>query len=113
MGEKLAVPEAGAPAIWRHLWRMQPACGCRTPRRKPTFELTRPGKNLGIGNADVDRVEDCKTNTPRAYQGRGLVNFQTTATPGEISLKATTPGLEPRVSRCKAGRAGRSEQGAP
>jgi len=73
------------------------ASGVRVPDAVPlvAFELTGPGKILGIGNGDVNSVEDCKTNTHRAYQGRGLVILQTTASPGEISVTATSPGLQP------------------
>jgi beta-galactosidase len=59
------------------------------------FTLAGPAKILGIGNGDVNSVEDCKSDTHRAFQGRGLAILQTTTTPGGITLTATAPGLEP------------------
>ena len=67
-----------------------------------TFALTGPGKILGIGNGDVNSVEDCKTNTHHAFQGRGLAIVQTTAAPGEITVQATAPGLEPASVKLQA-----------
>jgi hypothetical protein len=73
------------------------AHGARVPDATPavTFELSGPARLLGVGNGDVDSVEDCKTNMHHAYQGRGLAILQTTAAPGEIVVKASAPGLEP------------------
>jgi beta-galactosidase len=70
--------------------------GVRLPDATPevTFELTGPASLLGIGNGDVNNIENCKANTHRAFQGRGLGILQTTTTPSVISLKATAPGLE-------------------
>jgi beta-galactosidase len=60
-----------------------------------SFALTGPGNILGLGNGDANSVEDCKANTHRAFQGRGLAILQTTAAPGDITVQATAPGLEP------------------
>jgi beta-galactosidase len=60
-----------------------------------SFEISGPAKLLGIGNGDVNSVEDCKSTRHRAFQGRGLAILQTTTTPGDINLKATAPGLDP------------------
>jgi beta-galactosidase len=70
--------------------------GVRVPNAdaEVKFDLTGPASIIGIGNGDVNSVEDCKTNLHRAFQGRGLAILQTTATPGSITLKATAPGLE-------------------
>ena len=59
------------------------------------FQVTGPGKILGIGNADVNSVEDCKTNRHHTYQGRGLAILQTAPSAGEITVNASAPGLEP------------------
>jgi beta-galactosidase len=77
-------------------FRIVDAQGVRVPDTAPevSFELTGPAKILGIGNGDVNSVEDCKTNTHAAFQGRGLAILQTTTVPGDIILKATTPSLE-------------------
>ena len=71
--------------------------GVRVPDAAPEvkFEISGPGKILGLGNGDVNSVEDCKTNTHHAFQGRGLAIVQTTAVPGDITLQATAPDLEP------------------
>ncbi len=78
-------------------FRIVDAQGVRVPDAKPevSFNLTGPAKILGIGNGDVNSVEDCKTNTHHAFQGRGLAILQTTANAGDITLKATATGLEP------------------
>lgn len=58
-----------------------------------SFDISGPCKLLGIGNGDVNSVEDCKGKTHHAYQGRGLAILQSSTTPGEITVKATAPGL--------------------
>ena len=60
-----------------------------------TFAMTGPARLLGIGNGDLNSTEDCKANTHRAFQGRGLVILQTTPDAGEITLQATAPSLAP------------------
>jgi len=70
--------------------------GVRVPNAdaEVKFDLTGPAKIIGIGNGDVNSVEDCKTSTHHTFQGRGLAILQTTTTPGSITLKATASGLE-------------------
>ncbi|HZL78696.1 MAG TPA: glycoside hydrolase family 2 TIM barrel-domain containing protein, partial [Candidatus Limnocylindrales bacterium] len=70
--------------------------GVRVPNAdaEVKFEMTGPASIIGIGNGDVNSVEDCKTSTHHTFQGRGLAILQTTTTPGSITLKATAPGLE-------------------
>jgi hypothetical protein len=60
-----------------------------------TFALAGPARLLGIGNGDVNSIEDCKTLKHRAFQGRGLAILQTIAKPGDITLQASAPGLNP------------------
>jgi beta-galactosidase len=78
-------------------FRILDAQGLPVPDASPTvsFSLAGPGKILGLGNADVDSVEDCKSNTHHAFQGRGLAILQTTTVPGDIMITATSPGLAP------------------
>ena len=78
-------------------FRIVDAQGVRVPDAAPEvgFALAGPGKILGIGNGDLNSVENCKTNTHRAFQGRGLAILQTSTTPGDIILQASAPGLEP------------------
>jgi len=70
--------------------------GVRIPDAEPevSFEMTGPAGIIGIGNCDLNNIEDCKANSHRAYEGRGLAILQATTTPGGITLKATAPGLE-------------------
>jgi beta-galactosidase len=78
-------------------FRIVDASGVRVPNANAEvkFDLTGPAKIIGIGNGDVNSVEDCKTNTHHAFQGRGLAIVQTTAAPGDITVQAMAPGLEP------------------
>jgi len=71
------------------------AHGLRVPDADPvvSFEISGPCRLLGIGNGDVNSVEDCKGKTHRAYQGRGLAILQSSSDRGEINIKATAPGL--------------------
>ena len=73
--------------------------GVCVPNAAPevTFEMTGPVRLLGIGNGDTSSTEDCKTNTHRAFQGRGLTILQTTTAAGSVTIKATAPGLEPAL----------------
>ncbi len=69
--------------------------GVRVPNATPevNFEMTGPARFLGIGNGDLNNLENCQGDTHRAFQGRGLAILQTTTTPGGITLKAMAPGL--------------------
>jgi hypothetical protein len=73
------------------------AQGVRVPDEAPdvNFNITGPGKILGIGNADLNDVEDCKGAVHRAFQGRGLAIMQAAASPGDITVRASAPGLAP------------------
>ncbi len=77
-------------------FRIEDANGVRVPdgAQEVTFIQTGPARILGIGNGDVDSVEDCKTNTHQAYQGRGLAILSAGTTPGDVTLTATSPGLK-------------------
>jgi beta-galactosidase len=71
--------------------------GVRVPDAEPevTLDVTGPAGIIGIGNGDLNNIEDGKTNQHRAYQGRGLAIIQATAVPGLVNLKATGPGVDP------------------
>ena len=70
--------------------------GVRVPNGESevAFEITGPASIIGIGNGDLDNVEDCKANQHRAFQGRGLAILQSATVPGTVTLKATAPGLD-------------------
>ena len=85
-------------------FRIVDASGVRVPNAdaEVKFDLTGPAKIIGLGNGDVNSAEDCKANTHHAFQGRGLAIVQTTAAPGEITVQATAPGLEPASVKLQA-----------
>jgi len=58
------------------------------------FALDGPARILGIGNGDLNSIEDCKGVAHKAYQGRGLVILKVNGV-GEIRLKASALGLVP------------------
>jgi hypothetical protein len=78
-------------------FRIVDANGVRVPEAHPeiTFHLSGPAEILGIGNGDLNSVENCHTHFHHAFQGRGLLILETRTTPGDIRLQATSPGLEP------------------
>jgi beta-galactosidase len=71
--------------------------GVRVTDAEPevTFEMTGPGSIIGIGNGNLNSIENCKTNQHHAFQGRGLAIIQAATVPGVVTLKATAPGLDP------------------
>ncbi len=72
------------------------AKGVRVPdaANELKFEVGGPAAIIGIGNGDLNNTEDCKAPVHKAYQGRGLAIIQSKTTPGKITLKASSPGLE-------------------
>jgi beta-galactosidase len=85
------------------------AQGVRVPNANPllTFEIEGPAQILGIGNADLNSIEDCKDAVHRAYQGRGLAILQATGVAKTITLKVSSPGLEPATLTISAGASSR------
>jgi len=59
------------------------------------FELSGPGKILGVGNGDPSSHEPDKAHKRRAFNGLCMVIVQSQKEPGEIRLEASSPGLEP------------------
>jgi beta-galactosidase len=57
------------------------------------FEISGPGRIIGVDSGDQNSHESFKSPTRKAFQGRCLVIVQSTATPGTISLKAAAAGL--------------------
>jgi beta-galactosidase len=86
-------------------FRILDAQGARVPTADPvvTFEVEGPARILGIGNGDLNSIEDCKDLVHRAYQGRGLAILEATGAAGKITLKASSPGLEPATVTISAG----------
>ena len=88
---------AGGKEVCHVEFRIVDENGVRVPDADTpaTFETTGPASLIGIGNGDLNSIEDCKTNRHRAFQGRGLAIIQAGAVPGDTILKATAPGLAP------------------
>jgi len=59
------------------------------------FQLSGPGKIIGVGNGDPSSHEPDKAHKRRAFNGLCMVIVQSQKEPGEIRLEASSPGLEP------------------
>ena len=88
---------AGGDGVFHVEFRVVDGQGVRVPAADSLvrFEVEGPGRVLGIGNADLNSIEDCKDLAHHAYQGRGLVIMQATAGSGTITVKASAAGLQP------------------
>jgi beta-galactosidase len=62
-----------------------------------TFDVSGPAVLLGIGNGDLNSTESCREPTHRVFCGRGLAILQTTEDAGDITIRATAPGLKSAV----------------
>jgi len=58
-----------------------------------SFEISGPGRILGVDSGDQSSHESFRANSRKAYQGRCLVIVQSLSHPGTITLKATASGL--------------------
>ncbi|MBN2182591.1 MAG: DUF4982 domain-containing protein [Sedimentisphaerales bacterium] len=59
-----------------------------------SFELDGPGNIIGIGNGNINSIDDYKDNKHKAYNGRGLAILQAGPDSGKISIKAGAEGLK-------------------
>jgi beta-galactosidase len=59
------------------------------------FQLSGPGKVIGVGNGDPSSHEPDKAHKRRAFNGLCMAIVQSSKEPGEIRLEASSPGLEP------------------
>jgi len=59
------------------------------------FQLSGPGKVIGVGNGNPSSHEMDKAHKRRAFNGLCMVIVQSAKDPGEIRLEASSPGLEP------------------
>ena len=60
-----------------------------------TVEVDGPGKLLGLEGSNNTDMSDYTDATHRAYRGKLLAYIQTTGDPGTITVKCTSPWLEP------------------
>jgi beta-galactosidase len=76
------------------------AQGVRVPDagHEVIFEVDGPAEIIGIGNGDLNNTEDCKDRTHKAYRGQGLAILQAATVSGKVSVKVTSPGLEPATA---------------
>ena len=58
------------------------------------FEVEGPGNIIGIGNGNINNIEDYKDNKHKAYDGRGLAILQASRNPGKIKITALADGLK-------------------
>lgn len=61
------------------------------------LEIAGPTELLGFGNADATNTDSARDTTHSAFRGRALAIVRSTDTAGEITIKATVPGLKPAV----------------
>ena len=59
------------------------------------FQLSGPGKVIGVGNGDPSSHEPDKAHKRRAFNGLCMAIVQSSKEPGEIRLEASSPGLAP------------------
>ena len=61
------------------------------------FELSGPGLLLGLGNGDPSSHESDKASHRKVFNGLAQAIVQSTSSPGDITLRATSPGLQTAV----------------
>jgi beta-galactosidase len=70
-----------------------------------TFEITGPGKIIGVGNGDPSSHEPDQMPTPwkrSLFSGLAQIILQSTGESGEITLRARSPGVQDGVLRIQA-----------
>ncbi len=67
-----------------------------------TFAVSGEGKLIGVGNGDPTSHEPDKGKSRRAFSGYCMALVQSTKTAGNITVKATSPGLEPSTAVVEA-----------
>ncbi len=87
---------ADGQSVWHVEYRITDEKGVRIvdAKNEVTFVAEGPIRLLGIGNGDVADISDGKDAKHAAFEGRGLAIYQATKTPGKVTLRATSPGLE-------------------
>lgn len=71
--------------------------GVRNPKAENLikFEIEGPGSILAVGNSNPKSPDSYQQQKRKAYQGRCLMIVKSNTSPGEISIKATSDGLQP------------------
>ncbi|MCH5245240.1 MAG: DUF4982 domain-containing protein [Muribaculaceae bacterium] len=66
---------------------------CPLASNRLTFMVEGAGVNAGTDNGDPTSIESFKSHSRKAFNGRALLIVAPTATPGEITVSVTSPGL--------------------
>ncbi len=64
-----------------------------TADNEVVFELSGPGRILGLDNGDPESHESYQGNRSKAYGGRALALVQSSGRPGTLRLSASSPSL--------------------
>ena len=67
---------------------------CPWAENEISFDVVGSGRNVGVDNGSPISLERFKADSRKAFYGKALVIVQNDGTPGEIIVKATSPGLE-------------------
>jgi beta-galactosidase len=80
-------------------FRVVDARGIRVPDAAQviSFEISGPAELLAIGNADLSSPDSCRDATHAVLGGRGMAFLRSTDVAGDITIKASAPGLDPGV----------------
>ena len=75
------------------------ARGVRVPdaAQVVTFEIGGLAELLAMGNADLSSPDGCRDATHAVFHGRGLAFLRSTDIAGDITVRATAPGLDPAL----------------
>ena len=70
--------------------------GVRVPNADAvvTFEVEGPARILGLGNGDLNNIENSRDGAHRTYRGRGLVILRIADPTAPVTITAASPGLE-------------------
>ena len=76
---------------------------CPWADNEVTFDVTGAGRNVGVDNGSPTSMERFKSDKRKAFYGKAMLIVQNDGQPGRISVKATSPGLQPAIVGIKAG----------
>jgi beta-galactosidase len=62
-----------------------------------SYEISGPGSLAGIGNANPTSLESFQLPKRTAWRGKCMIVIKSDKTPGKITIKATSPGLQTAI----------------
>ncbi|HKT11650.1 MAG TPA: beta-galactosidase GalA [Terriglobia bacterium] len=68
-----------------------------------SFQVTGAGRLIGVGNGDPSSHEADKASRRHAFNGLCVAIVQSTKQAGQVSVRATSPGLEPAEATIECG----------